>query len=75
MRCQTCDRPLLSNGQKKNVWVWSVIITTLCAIFFAGLLVETVANIDLAGFLAVIAGYAAGIGVMLFWWHIAAKDY
>jgi high-affinity Fe2+/Pb2+ permease len=75
MRCETCQRPIITNHTKRNLWVWSVIITTLCAIFFAGLLVETVANIDLAGFLAVIAGYAAGVGVMLFWWHIAAKDY
>lgn len=75
MRCDTCQRPILTDHTKKNVWVWSVIMVTLTAIFCLGLLVETIANIDLVGFLAVIAGYAAGIGVMLLWWHIAAKDY
>ena len=75
MRCQTCDRPILTNHTKREVWVWAQILAAFLAVFCLGAIVETIANFDIVGFVAVTAGYMAGIGLMVLWWHVAAKDY
>lgn len=75
MRCQTCDRPLLAPKTKRGAWRVSQALAVFTGIFCLGLIVETAANFDLIGFLAVMAGYAIGTGIMVLWWQVAAKDY
>jgi len=75
MRCETCDRPILSNRSKREVWVWAQILAAFLAVFCLGAIVETIVNLDLYGFLAVTAGYTVGVAIMFVWWAVAAKDY
>lgn len=74
-RCETCDRPYLSQNTKANIWGWVLTLMLFLAVFFAGAVVETICNLDLIGFLLVTAGYSVGVGVMVLWWQVAAKDY
>jgi len=75
MRCETCHRPILTNRSKREVWVWAQILAAFLAVFCLGAIVETIVNLDLYGFLAVTAGYTAGVAIMFAWWAVAAKDY
>lgn len=74
MRCQTCDRPWLTKEQHTNLWEWFIFPLVILGVFFAGAVVEAVAQFDVTQVLMWLAGYAVATGVIMLWWQIKVKD-
>jgi uncharacterized membrane protein YoaK (UPF0700 family) len=74
MRCETCHRPWLTKQQHQNLWGWLIFPILILAVFFAGAVVEAVAQFDVIQAAMWVAGYAVATGVIMLWWQIKVKD-
>lgn len=74
MRCETCQRPWLTKEQHNNLWEWFLFPICILGVFFAGALVESIAQFNLIEALLWIVGYAIVTTLVLTWYHTKVKD-